>query len=111
MIESDIEGSIINISSQTGDRHTGNRGLYGISNTSVNNLTWRKSGELAEHGIRMNAVSSDLTLSSQVKLEAELEGENRIRAPKKHIEPLLLNWGKNLSYSIQQLLTKSPLLR
>lgn len=44
MIENDIKGSIINHTSQTGDRRTGNRGLYGISKTSINGFTWRCGG-------------------------------------------------------------------
>ena len=75
MIDAGVEGAIVNVTSQTGDRRTGNRGLYGISNTAVNGLTWRMAGELAEHGVRMNAVSTDLTDTRQVRLEARLEGE------------------------------------
>lgn len=77
MIEMGIEGAIVNVTSQTGDRRTGNRGIYGVSNTAVNGLTWRMAGELAEHGIRMNAVSTDLTETRQVRLEAELEASKK----------------------------------
>jgi len=75
MIDEDIEGCLINVTSQTGDRRTGNRGIYGVSNSSVNGLTWRMAGELAEHGIRMNAVSTDLTDTRQVRLEARQEAK------------------------------------
>lgn len=92
MIETGVEGCIINITSQTGDRRTGNRGLYGVSNTSVNGLTWRMAGELAEHGIRMNAVSTDLTDTRQVRLEASQEGD----ATGRSTEDVLDDWASNL---------------
>lgn len=41
MIDAEIDGCIINVTSQTGDRRAGNRGLYGVSNIAVNGLTWR----------------------------------------------------------------------
>jgi len=75
MIERGIEGSIINHTSQTGDRRTGGRGLYGISKTAINGFTWRMAHELAGHGIRMNAISTDLTETSQVHHEAEVAAE------------------------------------
>lgn len=75
MIDRGIEGSIINHTSQAGDRRTGRFGLYGISKTSINGLTWRMAQELAEHGIRMNAISTDVTETHQTHLEAEMEAE------------------------------------
>lgn len=75
MIADDVAGNIVNITSQTGDRRTGGRGIYGVSNTAVNGLTWRLAHDLAGHGIRVNAVSTDLTETSQVRYEAELEAE------------------------------------
>jgi 3-oxoacyl-[acyl-carrier protein] reductase len=92
MIDADIEGSIVNVTSQTGDRRTGNRGLYGVSNTAVNGLTWRMAGELAEHGIRMNAVSTDLTDTRQVHFEARLECEASDRTEGEVLDA----WAKDL---------------
>lgn len=91
MIEEGIEGAIVNHTSQTGDRRTGRRGLYGISKTSINGLTWRMSHELAEHGIRMNAISTDLTETHQVRYEAEMAAEND---PDRTIEDVLREWGE-----------------
>jgi NAD(P)-dependent dehydrogenase (short-subunit alcohol dehydrogenase family) len=71
MIDEGIEGCIVNHSSQAGDRRTGPFGLYGISKTSINGLTWRMAQELAEHGIRMNAISTDVTETAQLWHEAE----------------------------------------
>ncbi|WP_436927474.1 SDR family NAD(P)-dependent oxidoreductase [Halosimplex amylolyticum] len=90
MIENGIEGSIVNHSSQTGDRRSGPRGLYGISNTSVNGLTWRMAHDLAPHGIRMNAVSTDLTESYQSRWEAKQEAEHQDEAT---VEGILDEWG------------------
>ncbi|SFG85425.1 3-oxoacyl-[acyl-carrier protein] reductase [Halopelagius inordinatus] len=75
MIDHGIEGCIVNHTSQAGDRRTGPFGFYGISKTSINGLTWRMAQELAEHGIRMNAVSTDVTETAQTRYEAEMEAE------------------------------------
>ena len=71
MIDEGIEGCIVNHTSQAGDRRTGTFGLYGISKTSINGLTWRMAQELADHGIRMNAISTDVTETAQLRHEAE----------------------------------------
>lgn len=76
MIDEGTEGCIVNHASQAGDRRTGAFGLYGISKTSINGLTWRMAQELAEHGIRMNAVSTDVTETAQLHHEAEQEAAN-----------------------------------
>lgn len=92
MVDEGIEGAIINVTSQTGDRRTGNRGIYGVSNTAVNGLTWRMAGELAEHGVRMNAVSTDLTETRQVRLEARLEAEQTDTTK----EDVLTDWAADI---------------
>ena len=89
MIDEGIEGRIVNHSSQTGDRRSGDRGLYGVSKTAVNGLTWRLAADLADHGIRVNAVSTDVTESRQLHHEAEMEGERTGRDP----ETVLGEWG------------------
>ncbi|GAA0249653.1 SDR family NAD(P)-dependent oxidoreductase [Haladaptatus pallidirubidus] len=91
MIANDIKGNIINHSSQTADRRTGTRGLYGISKTSVNGLTWRMAGELAEHGIRMNAISTDVTNTHQLRREAKMKKEEN---PDRTAEDILRGWGE-----------------
>lgn len=90
MIDHGIEGSIINHTSQTGDRRTGGRGLYGISKTAINGLTWRMAHELAGHGIRMNAISTDLTETAQVHHEAELAAKGTDKTK----EDVLRDWGE-----------------
>lgn len=89
MIEEGIGGCIVNHSSQTGDRRSGPRGLYGVSKTAVNGLMWRMAGELAEHGIRLNAVSTDMTRSAQLRYEAEREADRRGT----DVETVLEEWG------------------
>lgn len=91
MIEEGIEGNIVNHTSQTADRRSGPRGLYGISKTTVTGLTWRLAIELAEHGIRVNAVSTDLTETYQVRKEARMAAEGTEKTP----EEFLAEWGRD----------------
>ncbi|WP_227377658.1 SDR family NAD(P)-dependent oxidoreductase [Haladaptatus halobius] len=91
MIEHGIEGSIVNHTSQTGDRRTGRRGLYGITKTAINGFTWRMAHEIAEHGIRMNAISTDVTETYQLHYEAEMIAEDD---PDRTPEDVLREWGE-----------------
>lgn len=93
MIEADVLGNIVNVTSQTGDRRTGGRGLYGVSNTAVNGLTWRLAHDLAEYGIRVNAVSTDLTETSQLRYEAGIEAEDD---PDRTTDDVLSEWASEL---------------
>lgn len=90
MLDADINGAIVNVSSQTGDRRGGPRGLYGVSNTAVNGLTWKLAAEYAEHGIRVNAVSTDMTRSSQLRSEAAGVADDD---PDRTVEDVLDSWG------------------
>ncbi len=90
MIERDVDGAIVNIGSQTGDRRTGGRGLYGTSKTATNGLTWRMAHELAEEGVRMNAVSTDVTSSRQLRYEA---GQIADDDPDLTSDDVLKRWG------------------
>lgn len=89
MIEHDIDGRIVNVTSQTGDRRTGGRGLYGLSNTAVNGLTWRMAHDLAQRNIRMNAISTDATDTYQLRLAAEEFAD----PPERTVEDVLDDWG------------------
>lgn len=91
MIKQDINGNIINHTSQTGDRRSGPRGLYGVSKTSINGLTWRMAHELAQNGIRMNAISTDATETYQLRLEAELQAQEDRNVS---ADELLEEWGR-----------------
>lgn len=90
MISRNVNGAIVNITSQTGDRRAGDRGLYGISKTAINGLTWKMAHELAQEGIRMNAISTDVTDSRQLRLEASQVAEND---PDKTTGDVLERWG------------------
>lgn len=70
MVKNDIQGTILNVTSQTGDRRSGPRRFYGVSNTAINGLTWRMAYDFAEYGIRVNAVSTDVTETHQLRKEA-----------------------------------------
>lgn len=89
MMENGIEGSIVNITSQTADRRSGRGRLYSVSNSGVNGLTWRMAHELAQDGIRMNAVSTDITRTSQVEYQAGQQAEGT----DKTAEDILQEWG------------------
>ena len=91
MIDEGIEGCIINHTSQAGDRRAGPFGLYGISKTSINGLTWRMAQELAGHGIRMNAISTDVTETDQLWHEATQAAEGD---PDRTAEEILLARGE-----------------
>ncbi|WP_276253912.1 SDR family NAD(P)-dependent oxidoreductase [Halomontanus rarus] len=92
MIENGIEGSIVNHSSQTGDRRAGGRGLYGTSKTAINGLTWRMAHDLAHHGIRMNAISTDVTETYQLEKEARMIADDD---PDRTSEDVLREWGES----------------
>jgi NAD(P)-dependent dehydrogenase (short-subunit alcohol dehydrogenase family) len=90
MLDRGIEGNIINVTSQTGDRRCGGRGLYGTSNTAINGLTWRMAYDYAQHGIRVNAVSTDVTETYQLRYEAErIAADDPDRSP----ADVLREWG------------------
>lgn len=91
MLDNGVRGSIINVTSQTGDRRSGPRGLYGLSNTAVNGLTWRMAADYAEEGIRVNAVSTDMTRSYQLRYEAERIAESD---PDRTADDVLDEWGE-----------------
>jgi NAD(P)-dependent dehydrogenase (short-subunit alcohol dehydrogenase family) len=91
MIDRGVEGNVINVTSQTGDRRCGGRGLYGASNTAINGLTWRMAYDYAQHGIRVNAVSTDVTETYQLRYEAELVAEDD---PERSPEDILRDWGE-----------------
>lgn len=91
MIEEGVEGAIVNHTSQTGDRRTGRRGFYGISKSSINGLTWRMAHELAEYGIRMNAISTDVAETSQLRYEAEMIAQDN---PDQTPDDVLREWGE-----------------
>jgi NAD(P)-dependent dehydrogenase (short-subunit alcohol dehydrogenase family) len=92
MIEADVEGSIVNVTSQAGERHGAGHGLYGVSKAAQSGLTWRMAHDLAEHGIRVNAVSTAQTDTYQLRknyvegkepedlTEAEIEAAKAERA-------------------------------
>lgn len=91
MREHGVEGSIVNVTSQTADRRTGGRGLYGVSKTAMTGLTWRMAHDLAAHGIRMNAVSTDVTESATLREEAGMEAADREDTT---ADDVLEEWGR-----------------
>lgn len=95
MVECGVNGSIINVSSQTGDRRTGGRGLYGVSNTSINGLTWRMAHDFGQYGIRVNAISTDVTETSQLRYEAKQQAIKDLE-DNRDADDILQEWGEAL---------------
>jgi NAD(P)-dependent dehydrogenase (short-subunit alcohol dehydrogenase family) len=89
LIERDEPGSIVNVTSQTADRRAGPRGVYGVTKTAINGLTWKLAHELAGYDIRVNAISTDMTRSAQLRWEAEREAEGR----EVDADAILEEWG------------------
>jgi NAD(P)-dependent dehydrogenase (short-subunit alcohol dehydrogenase family) len=75
MIDEDIEGNVVNITSQAGERHGATHGLYGVSKAAQNGLTWRLAADVAPYGVRVNAVSTSQTDSYQLR-KAILGGDD-----------------------------------
>jgi NAD(P)-dependent dehydrogenase (short-subunit alcohol dehydrogenase family) len=59
VIAEDVQGDSINVTSQTGDRQRGGRGLYAVLNTTINGLNWSMTHDYAGHGIRVKAMPTD----------------------------------------------------
>jgi len=65
MIESGTKWNVINHISQAGGRRIVTFGQYGISQMFINGLKFRMSQELALYSIRENAISRDVTETSE----------------------------------------------
>jgi NAD(P)-dependent dehydrogenase (short-subunit alcohol dehydrogenase family) len=64
-------GAIINMSSWTGKKGVPNHAAYSASKFAVIGLTQSIAGEMAEHGIRINAVCPGIIVGTQMRREAE----------------------------------------
>jgi NAD(P)-dependent dehydrogenase (short-subunit alcohol dehydrogenase family) len=87
-------GNIINITSKAGERNAGDHGLYGVSKAAQNGLTWRLAYELAEYGIRVNAVSTEQTDSYQLR-KTQFE-QPLSEVPDEKIEETMRNKGDHI---------------
>lgn len=90
MMEKNTGGTILNVTSQTGDRRSGPRRFYGVSNTAINGLTWRMAYDFAEYGIRVNAVSTDAAETHQLRKEARAMAADSDRTT----EEVLMDWAE-----------------
>lgn len=81
MIRRNIKGSIINIASINGIRPVKNAVAYCVSKAGIIHLTKIKAIELAEFGIRVNAIAPGYILTERMK--------PRIEACKKHLSAVI----------------------
>ena len=64
-------GCIVNMSSWTGKKGVPNHAAYAATKAAVISLTQSIAGEVAEHGIRINAVCPGTIVDTQMRVEAE----------------------------------------
>ena len=64
-------GCIVNMSSWTGKKGVPNHAAYAATKAAVIALTQSIAGEVAEHGIRINAVCPGTIVDTQMRVEAE----------------------------------------
>jgi len=67
MIEGGRGGSIINVSSIEGSRAAPGYAVYAACKAGINNLTRTLAVELAEHGIRVNTIAPDITVTPGIR--------------------------------------------
>jgi NAD(P)-dependent dehydrogenase (short-subunit alcohol dehydrogenase family) len=67
MIAGGRGGSIINVSSIEGSRAAPGYAVYAACKAGLNNLTRTLSLEFAEHGIRVNAIAPDITITPGIR--------------------------------------------
>ncbi len=80
MVENDIRGSIVNISSLSAYTSSVNRGEYCISKAGVSMVTLLFADRLAEYGIMVNEIrpgiiATDMTAKVQEKYDALIAGD------------------------------------
>ena len=64
-------GAIVNMSSWTGKKGVPNHAAYSASKFAVIGLTQSMASEMAEHGIRVNAVCPGLIVDTHMRVQAE----------------------------------------
>lgn len=64
-------GVVVNMSSWTGKKGVPNHAAYSASKFAVIGLTQSMAGEMAAHGIRINAVCPGIIVDTQMRVEAE----------------------------------------
>ncbi len=84
MVESGTGGSIINVTSIEGVRAAPGYAAYAAAKAGVINFTKTAALELAPHGIRVNALAPDITLTEGMASVAPPGAEERLRPHRPH---------------------------
>jgi len=66
-------GAVVNMSSWTGKKGVPNHAAYSASKFAVLGLTQSMAGEMAGHGIRINAVCPGIIVDTRMRVEAEAQ--------------------------------------
>lgn len=85
MLDRNVEGSIINVSSIAGMRGYSNRTSYCSSKGGIRLLTYALADELGPHGIRVNAIHPGATETSMTRKDGEVIGSDESEERKENI--------------------------
>ena len=80
MIDAGIGGSIINVTSIEGARAAPGYAAYAAAKAGVINFTKTAALEFAPHGIRVNALAPDITITEGIQALAQPGDEDRFRS-------------------------------
>lgn len=107
MIQKKISGSIINISSISGNRPYPNRVVHSTAKAALNMLTQNTALELAQYGIRVNAIAPGPISSDDASVEVRVENIplGRVGTPENQAFAALFLASQDSSWMTGQIIT------